>query len=163
MKTYLWRAFFASLLLCLSASQNSTAQTRDGEFQAIVGGGLGLHTPVRFDLDMAGEYFWNDTYSLGLDFDIFVRGSTAFDVIPFARYHFDLKKWPRFSPYVGAGAGVLTNTAGGGWFDLMLPEAGFLYEFNPHFSFGPNVSLHTLAGSTTTWDLQLLAQAAYRF
>lgn len=160
MKKYLLAVLFCAFLGMAAPLQ---AQTRNGEFQVSTGGGIGAKTPVRFDLDIAGEYFWNDKWSLGLDFDVFLRGSTSFDVIPFGRYHFDLPRFTRFSPYVGAGLGVLVSTSGRGWIDLMLPETGFLWEFTPNFYFGPNVSLHTLGGSATTWDLQLVGQAAYRF
>ena len=154
---------FLVLLLFLGFVASAHAQTMNGAFQVNVGAGAALHSPVRFDLDSSAEYFWNDTYSIGLDFDILARGATAFDFIPFVRYHFDLDRWPRFSPYIGGGMGVKFNTTSQSWFDLMLPELGFSYEWNPHFYIGPNISLHTLAGSNTTWDLQLLAQATYRF
>ena len=139
------------------------AQTRDGEIQAGIGVGAGFNPPVRFDLNLNGEYFLNDTYSLGAHFNIFVRGSTAYNFVGFGRYHFELSDFEKFAPYVGAGLGALINTAGNGWFDLMLPELGFLYELTPHLYVGPNASFHLLAGSSTTWDLQALGQIVYRF
>ena len=139
------------------------AQTRDGEVLFYLGNGVAAREPVRYDVDVAAEYYFNDRFSLGLDFDAFLRSPFSYDVIGFARYHFEMSKWPRYSPYVGGGMGVLANTRGQGWFDLMLPELGFLYEFTPHFYIGPNVSTHLLSGSTDTWDVQILGQAAWRF
>ncbi len=139
------------------------AQTKDKTIQAGVGVGAGFNPPVRFDIDLSGEYFLNDTYSIGADFDIFVRGRTAYNFLGFGRYHFELSDFEKFEPYVGAGVGGLVNSAGRGWFDLMLPELGFLYELSPHLLVGPNTSFHILAGSGTTWDWQLLGQIIYRF
>jgi len=139
------------------------AQTRDGEIQGGLGVGAGFNPPVRFDLNLNGEYFLNDTFSVGGDFNIFVRGNTAYNLLGFGRYHFELSDFEKFAPYIGGGAGALINTAGNGWFDLMLPELGFLYELAPHLLVGPNTSFHILAGSSTTWDLQALGQIIYRF
>lgn len=155
--------FFIGVLLALSLTFSLKAQTKDGAFQAGLGIGAGWNPPVRFDLDLFGEYFLNDRFSIGLDFDIFVRGATGFNVLPFGRYHFEIEQWREFSPYVGVGAGVLINTNKRGWFDFMLPELGFLYELTPHLLMGPNVSFHILAGSNTTWDLQTVGQLIYRF
>ncbi|MDO8527603.1 MAG: hypothetical protein Q7T03_07950 [Deltaproteobacteria bacterium] len=152
--------FFMSMLFL--SGTGLRAQTRDKEIQFYTGAGAGLRTPVRFDFDMAGEYFLNDRWSIGLDLDVFVRGKTSFDAIPFGRYHFDLPKWPRFLPYIGGGMGALANSSNV-WLDVMLPEGGFLYELNPHLYIGPNVSFHILGGPSTTWDLQMLGQLAYRF
>lgn len=161
-KAILWNFAFLSLALFLFPS-SAHAQTRNKEIQFRVGAGAGLNPPARFDLDLAGEYFFNDAYSAGLDVDIFVGGFTSYNFIGFGRHHFELAKYQKFMPYLGAGMGVLANTRGQGWFDLMLPELGFLYELTPHLYFGPNTSLHILGGSTTTWDLQLVGQIAYRF
>ncbi len=155
------------LLICLvfflSLAQTVLAQTRDGEIQVVVGNGAGLRSPVRYDLDGAVEYFLNDKISFGLDFDVFLRSPVSYDFLGFARYHFEIPRWPKYSPYVGGGVGALINTRGQGWFDLMLPELGFLYEFTPHFYLGPNMSVHLLSGTNDTWDVQVLAQAAWRF
>ncbi|OGQ05956.1 MAG: hypothetical protein A3F82_05485 [Deltaproteobacteria bacterium RIFCSPLOWO2_12_FULL_44_12] len=151
------------LPLILSSFSELKAQTRDGEFLLSAGAGMGWRSPVRFDLDFTGEYFWNDRISFGLNADTLLRGPASFSFVPFARYHFDLKKWPKFTPYAGAGMGALVNSRGQGWFDLMLPELGFFYELTPRIYIGPNVSLHVLAGSSSTWDFQTIGQVAYRF
>ncbi|OGQ46428.1 MAG: hypothetical protein A3H42_00110 [Deltaproteobacteria bacterium RIFCSPLOWO2_02_FULL_46_8] len=162
MKQQFLKIFFLVILSAASA-QTALAQTRDGTFQFTAGAGGGWNAPVRFDLDINGEYYWNDNISVGLDFDTFLGTINSFDFIPFARYHFDLKRWPRFSPYVGTGMGVLFNTNSQSWFDFMLPELGFFYELTPHFYIGPNASMHVLAGSTSTWDFQTVGQISYRF
>lgn len=159
MKKFTWLLIALSFLTTLSAQ----AQTRDGVIQAGVGVGAGLNPPVRFDVDISGEYFLNDTFSVGADFDIFVRGRASYNFLGFGRYHFELLQAPRLLPYIGGGVGGLVNTAGRGWFDLMLPEVGFLFELTPHLFVGPNSSFHILAGSSTTWDLQMLGQIIYRF
>lgn len=153
----------AAPLLLIVWAVSVQAQTRDGVIQAGVGVGAGLNPPMRFDLDISGEYFWDDTFSFGVDFDIFVRGRTSYNLIGFGRYHFQLLQAPRLLPYVGGGLGSLINTAGNGWFDLMLPELGFLFELTPHLFVGPNTSFHFLAGSNTSWDIQALGQIIYRF
>lgn len=150
------------VLICLASPQAYT-QTRDKEIQVSLGVGAGLNPPARFDLDIAGEYFFNDTFSAGLDFDLFVRGGVAYNFLGFGRYHFELLDHPRFLPYIGGGLGVLVNSNGRGFFDLMAPELGFLFELTPHLYLGPNISFHILAGKNTTWDLQTVAQMAYRF
>lgn len=156
----------ASFLLIVAlwlAAPLAYAQTRDGEFQISVGIGAAWNPPARFDLDIAGEYFFNDTFSGGLDFDILVNGRTFYNFIGFGRYNFEYKKFRRFSPYVGGGVGGLVSSNGRGWFDLMLPEAGLRWELTPHLLVGPNLSFHILAGSNTTWDLQTVGQLTYRF
>lgn len=155
---------FLVVAILLSMGTVSHAQTRDRSFQVATGIGAGWNPPVRFDLDLAGEYFINDRFSAGLDVDIFVRGATSYNFLGFGRYNFYLQKFPRFAPYIGGGVGVLANSNGRGWFDIMAPEAGFLWELTPHLYLGPNVSIHLLAGpSSTTWDLQTVGQIAYRF
>lgn len=153
---------FLSLALVVFASP-AKAQTRNKEIQFSAGAGAAFN-PVRFDLDLAGQYFLNDIHSLGLDIDILAgTGPTTYNFIVFGRHHFELAQHQKFMPYVGAGLGVRADTRGRGWFDLMLPQAGFLYELTPHFYFGPDASLHILGGSTGTWDFQLVGQLAYRF
>lgn len=156
----------AALLVLFCAFLFATslrAQTRDRSFQAALGVGAAWNPPVRFDLDLNGEYFLDDTFSAGVDFDIFVRGVTSYDLLAFGRYNFQLLRYRKFSPYVGLGVGALFNSNGQGWFDLMAPELGFLWELTPHLYLGPNVGFHTLIGSNTTWDFQTVGQLAWRF
>lgn len=159
MRRYKW----IGLVVLLLGSSAIGAQTKDGTIQTGVGVGVGLNPPARFDLDLNGEYFLNDTFSLGADFDILVGDKAGFNILGFSRYHFELLQAPRLEPYLGVGAGTLVKTDGKAWFDLMLPEIGFLYELTPLIQIGPNASFHTLFGSNTTWDLQLLGQIIFRF
>ncbi len=157
---------FTCAILLLSAS--TFAQSREGTIQAAVGPGLAMHTPVRFDFDISGEYFFDDSISFGLDVDAFIRGGTVLGFVPFARYHFDLLNNPLFLPYVGGGAGFIVGTSGGAAFDLMAPDLGFEYELTPNLFVGPDVSFHLLMGDrfmggTTSWDLQVVARVGYRF
>lgn len=138
-------------------------QTKNGQWQVSAGPGMTWNPPVQFDLDINGEYYLKDSYSIGGDFDIFIRGTASFGGLGFGRYHFHLRKYPKFDSYVGAGAGALIDTKQHGWFDLMLPELGFFYELTPHLYVGPNVGFHVLLGSSNTWNLQTVAQLTYRF
>ena len=154
---------FSFLTPCIGQTQS-----REGLIQFSVGPGIGFNTPTRFDLDAAAEYFYDDTFSLGLDFDIFVRGDGFFDLLPFVRYHFDLLEQPKFLPYVGGGAGILFGSNGNVAFDLMAPNLGFEYEVTPHLFVGPDASFHILMGDrfwggSTRWDLQIVGRVGYRF
>lgn len=152
-----------SFLTLIFTAKPSYAQTRDGSFQAAIGIGAAWNPPMRFDIDMNVEYFLNDTFSFGVDADIFVRGGSSFDLLGFGRYHFELLNHPRFSPYIGAGLGGVFKTARGSKFDIMIPEVGFLWELTPHLYLGPNASFHLITGSNSTWDFQTVGQIAYRF
>ena len=135
----------------------------EGRIEPSAGVGFTGNPPTRFDMDLEGEYYHSNEIGLGLDFDIWVRGATTFGIVPFTRYHFDVVRNPRFSPYVGVGAGIQFNTNSNAWFDLMLPDLGFQYEVTPKLFFGPDVSFHLLMGSNTTWDMQIVGRIAYRF
>lgn len=139
------------------------AQTKDGQWQISAGPGMTWNPPVQFDLDASGEYYLDDTFSVGGDFDIFIRGTARFGALAFGRYHFQLLQFPKFDSFVGGGAGALIDSNQSGWFDLMLPELGFYYELTPHLYVGPNVSFHVLLGSTNSWDLHTTGQLTYRF
>ena len=161
-------ARFLFVLLLSGVSFAASAQSREGMIQASVGPGLGMHTPARFDFDVAGEYFFSDEISFGLDFDALIRGGSTLSFVPFARYHFDILNSPLFLPYVGAGAGFMVGTSGGAAFDLMAPDLGFEYELTPRLFVGPDASFHLLMGdrflgSSTSWDLQIIARVGYRF
>ena len=151
------------LLLLLTLPVSLHAQTKNGQWQIAAGPGMTWNPPVQFNLDMNGEYFLNDTFSVGGNFDIFIRGAARFGAIGFSRYHFRLLQFPKFDSYVGGGGGAVIDTQQNGWFDLMLPELGFLYELTPQLFVGPNVSFHVLLGSSNTWDLQTVGQLVWRF
>ena len=151
--------------LCCLISGSTLAQSREGILQTGVGVGFAAHDPAQFDLNFNGHYFYTDEISIGMNFDILMRSKSAvYSFLPLARYHVDLVKNPRFVPYVGGGLGMQIASGGNAWFDLMIPDLGFDYEFTPHLFVGPDVSFHLLAGNgNTTWDLHLLGQIAYRF
>lgn len=156
MKKTLWMML---LLLPIVAA----GQTKNGQWQVSAGPGMAWNPPVQFNLDVNGEYYLRDAYSIGGDFDIFIRGTASFGGLGFGRYHFQFLNYPKFDSYVGVGVGALIDTQQHGWFDLMLPEFGFLYELTPHLYVGPNVGFHVLLGSSNTWNLQTTAQLTYRF
>lgn len=162
------KILFAMLLLVATSSTSSAgyAAGREGRIQAGLGAGLALHPPVRFDLQLNGEYFLYENISVGLNIDLLFRGPTTFIFEPFARYNFDLDFAPKWVPYAGAGIGGGVNTNGGGVLDIMIPDFGFKYELiDDRLFLGPDLSFHVLTNfSNTTWDFRFLfAVASWRF
>lgn len=154
----------AALLLCLSGT--GWAGSREGKFQLGGGAGLALNPPIRFDLNIGGEYFFWENIGIGLNIDIFFRGTTAFTFIPFARYHFDISSAPEWVPYVGGGVGVGINTDGDGALDLMIPNFGVQYEvLDDKLFLGTDMSVHIVTDfDNTDWDFRwLFITAHYRF
>jgi len=158
-------AMVLAIVLALSSSAFA-AESREGSWQAGGGFGLAFHSPVRFDLNLNGEYFLTHHVSLGMNLDFLFRGPTTFVFQPFARYNIDLAFAPDWVPFVGGGVGVGVNTNGNGFLDLMIPDFGFRYEVIDNKLFiGPDLSFHVVTNfSNTTWDFRMLfAQAEYRF
>ncbi len=160
------KKIFFSFLLAVLVSTNVSAAGRQGSIQAGGGIGVALHSPVRFDINLNGEYFLTEKISLGLNIDTLVRGPTTFVFEGFGRYNFDLKSAPKWVPYAGAGIGGGVNTNSAGFLDIMIPDIGFKYELIAERLFlGPDLSFHVLTNfSSTTWDFRLLfVQADFRF
>ncbi|MDO8494225.1 MAG: hypothetical protein Q7S68_02700 [Deltaproteobacteria bacterium] len=157
------KIFLTIFLLVLLAPVFSFAQTKDGAIQVGIGTGVALNPPARFNIDANGEYFLNDTYSVGVSFDTFIRKGESFGLSAFGRYRFELIDVPRLEPFLGAGIGGLFSTNNREWFDVMLPEMGAHYELTPLIRLGLESSFHILAGSSTTWDYQILYRIAFRF
>ncbi len=156
----------AVILLTLAFSATAFAANRDGKIQAGGGVGVALNPPIRFDLNLNGEYFLTQKISLGLNFDVLLRGPTTFVFVPFARYHFDLDFAPGWVPYAGGGIGGGVDTNGAGFLDVMVPEFGFKYELLDNKLFvGSDLSFHILTNfDNTTWDFRfLIATASFRF
>jgi hypothetical protein len=154
----------AALLLCVSTS--SWAASREGHFQLGGGAGLAFNPPVRFDLNIGGEYFFWENIGIGMNIDIFFRGPTAFLFQPFARYHFDIASAPEWVPYVGGGVGVGVNTNGNGALDIMIPNFGVQYELlDGRLFLGTDMSVHVVTNfDNTDWDFRwLFITAHYRF
>lgn len=160
-------AVFAVLsALLMTPANGRAAESRQGSWQAGGGVGLAFHSPVRFDLNLNGEYFFTHHVSFGLNVDFLFRGPTTFVFQPFARYNIDLDFAPGWVPFVGGGLGVGVNTNGNGFMDIMVPDFGFRYEIIDNKLFiGPDLSLHIVTNFTnTTWDFRMLiAQAEFRF
>ena len=155
-----------AVVVMMSLPSLGFASSREGKIQAGAGFGLALHSPIRFDLQLNGEYFLYEDISVGLNVDLLFRGSTNFGFTPFARYHFDIASLPELVPYVGGGLGVFVNTNGNGAMDIMIPDFGFKYELIADRLFiGPDLSFHVVTNfSNTTWDFRFLfAVASYRF
>jgi len=159
-------AFALLILASLAAPVMSQASNREGKFQAGGGFGLAFRSPVRFDINLNGEYFLTEHISLGLNIDTLVRGPTTFVFQGFGRYNFDLDFAPGWVPYAGAGIGGGINTNSAGFLDIMIPDFGFKYELIDNKLFlGPDLSFHVLTNfSSTTWDFRMLfVQADFRF
>jgi len=175
---------FAStpLALAVDISENKSTATapsktsfqgssHKGDILAGLGGGILLNPPVRFDLNMIGEYYLLDEVSLGLQMDIGLRGPTTFNFLGFGRYHFDLAslfdshQLTRWDLFAGGGLGGAVNTNGNGNMDIMIPEFGIRYELTEWLTLGPDFSFHILTNfDNATWDFRILfVQAEYRF
>jgi hypothetical protein len=155
-----------SAVLLVALSGSAWAGSREGKFQLGGGAGLALNPPVRFDLNIGGEYFFWENIGIGLNIDIFFRGPTAFVFIPFARYHFDIRSAPEWVPYVGGGVGGGVNTDGAGALDVMIPNFGVQYEvLDDKLFLGTDMSVHVVTNfDNTDWDFRwLFITAHYRF
>lgn len=164
-KTVLFLVMAVALVLGSTAA-HARNNSRQGSFQLGGGAGLALNPPVRFELELDGEYFFWEHLGLGMNIDIFFRGPTAFLFQPFARYHFDIDSAPEWVPYVGGGIGVAVNTNGSGALDLMLPDFGVQYEVIENRLFlGTDMSVHVVTNfDNTDWDFRwLFITANYRF
>ncbi len=163
----IFRRVLWGLLFCLMAvAPGRLEASRDGAIQAGGGFGLAVRPPVRFNLQLEGEYFVLEDLSVGLNVDFLFRGGTSIGFTGFGRYHIDIPSAPRWVPYVGGGVGGFVNTNGGGFFDLMIPEFGFRYELiSERLFLGPDLSFHIVSGTGgTTWDFRVLfATASFRF
>lgn len=161
--------FFLLIGLSCSLPAMSEARyslnSRQGAIEAGLGVGFTVNPVVRFDMEISGEYYWRNNISFGLDFDIFLRKGTIFTLVPFARYHFDIDRWPTIVPYVGAGVGGGASTNGAGVFDVMIPNFGFKWEAIPGRLFiGPDLEFHILTNfDNTDLDFHTLVKATYRF
>ncbi len=139
--------------------------SRAGSIEASLGVGLTLNPPIRLDLELNGEYFWRDEIAFGLDVDLFFRGATAFSFVPYAAYYFQIDRWPRLAPYVGAGVGGGGTTSGNGFLDIMIPSLGFKWEWITGKLFvGPDFEFHLQTDfDNTEPDFHMLVRATYRF
>lgn len=148
------------------ARKARAASDRQGAFQTGLGMGVAVNPPVRFLINLNGEYFVTHNVSVGLGLDFHLADIPfTFDAIGFGRYNFDVARYPRLVPYVGAGigGGAISDH---GVMDIMLPDFGFKYEVIADRLFlGPDLSVHIVTDfSDTDWDFRILfLQAAYRF
>src|SRR5262249_11629084 len=134
----------AVALALVSSGAEARGTGREGNYQ--LGGGLGLafHDPIRFEVELDGEYFFWQHVGLGLNLDLLIHDVTMFLFEPFARYHFDISAAPKWVPYVGGGLGVAVDTDGNGFMDVMVPDFGFQYELTDRLFLGTDMSLHIL-------------------
>lgn len=142
---------------CLPA--HAWSEGRKGRFA------LGLYAPGLF----AGNKHIDIMMSFGLDAEYFIlenlsvnfrleeatdfkAGGSPHSVLTFvarARYAFDLGSSGKWVMYVqGGGGGALIGSSRGAG-DLAIPGLGFWYQWNDHWSFGMDSSLHILFRSET--------------
>jgi hypothetical protein len=169
-KAIRWTAVaFVLLLMVVIQSRPSWAassSSRQGKFDLGMGAGVAFHSPIRFDLQLNGEYFFWDHVSVGMDLDFLLRGPTTFVFEPFGLYHFDISSITRLVPYAGGGLGVGVNTNGNGFMDIMIPKFGVRYEIiDEHLFLGTDMSFHVITNfDSTTWDFRwLIATLNWRF
>ncbi len=139
--------------------------SRRGQFDLGVGAGLMVRSPVRFDLQFLGEYFYTNNFALGFALDILLRSPHTFLLKPFARYHFDIHRYPKFVPYVGGGLGGGIDTNSNGVVDIMVPNFGFKYAITNQIHVGSDFGLHILTDfDNSRIDFHILfATLAFRF
>lgn len=136
--------FFAALFIHhpLHAKKNYYLYSRQGRFDIGAGGGMTLNSPVRFDLQLSGEYFYTNNLGFGVAFDALIRSPHVFIFKPFARYHFDINRYPKFVPYIGGGLGAGADSNGNGVMDILLPNFGFKYALARRIHVGSDLGLH---------------------
>jgi len=136
-----------------------------GKFDLGVGTGLMLRSPVRFDLQLLGEYFYTNNFSFGFAFDALLRSPHTFIFKPFARYHFDISRYPKFVPYLGGGIGAGMDTNSNGVMDIAVPNFGFKYAITSRVQIGSDLGLHLLTDfGDSRLDFHILfATLAFRF
>lgn len=143
-------AVMALLFVNILSLPHGFAQGQKGSVGVGAGGGIYI-TPFKGDIQVHGDYFVTDRVSLGMNFEVIVPGAN-FSVVPFARYHFNLKSLPRFSPYVGMGVGFASFSQEDSFglgsertslLDIMAVDLGFKYQVIPDRLFlGSDVSFH---------------------
>jgi len=130
---------------------------RRGHFDINLGGGITYNSPVRADVQLSGEYFVHDNVSVGLFFDAYLHTDEMYSGTVIARYHFDVKSLPAFTPYVGAGVGGGSRPSQGLLINVVLPNLGFKYAITPRFFFGADIGGHLFRDpSGTTLDIHFL-------
>lgn len=160
---------FASVIVALFATtvgHKAHAAAREGEFQLGGGFGLAFHDPVRFDIQLSGDYFFWENVSIGMNLDFLIRDGVVFVFQPFGRYHFDIPSAPKWVPYVGGGVGVAVSDNGDGAMDIMVPNFGFKYEIiDDNLFLGTDMSFHILTDfDNSSWDFRwLIVHAVWRF
>jgi hypothetical protein len=112
-----------------------------------------------------GEYFYTNNISFGAAFDTWIRSPHVFLFRPFARYHFDISRYPKFVPYVGGGIGGGADSNGNGVLDVAVPNFGFKYALTNKFHIGSDLALHILTdfGDTNVDFHILFITASFRF
>lgn len=139
--------------------------SRQGKVDVGLGAGMTFNSPVRFALELYGEYFYTNNIAFGAALDTLIRSPHIFIFRPFARYHFDISRYPKLVPYVGGGLGAGADTNGNGIMDIMLPNFGFKYAIANRIYLGSDLGLHILTDfDDTRLDFQVLfVVLSYRF
>jgi hypothetical protein len=139
--------------------------SRAGQIDASLGAGMYVRSPVRFDIQVAGEYFWHNNVSIGVAIDTLIRDEALFIFRPFARYHFDIDSLPNLVPFIGGGIGAGIDTNSNGVMDILLPNVGFKYAVSETIRLGTEMGLHILTDfDNSRVDFQILfAVISFRF
>jgi hypothetical protein len=154
-------------VLCpMFTAHRAVASSRQGHFQLGGGFGLAFNDPVRFDVQIGGDYFFWEDVSIGMNIDFLIRDGVTFVFMPYGRYHIDIDGAPEWVPYVGGGVGPAVSDNGDGALDIMIPNFGFKYEIIAERLFlGTDMSFHILTDfDNSDWDFRwLVAHALVRF
>jgi hypothetical protein len=157
---------FLSAVIFVTAWPRAEAGSRKGHFQLGGGVGVAFNDPVRFDVQIGGDYFFWEDISIGMNIDFLIRNGVVFVFMPYGRYHFDIDSAPKWVPYVGAGLGPAVSDDGNGFLDIMVPNFGVNYELIADRLFlGTDMSVHIVTNfDNTDWDFRwLIAHALFRF
>ena len=52
--------------------------SRQGKFDIGIGAGINVRSPIHFDLQLAGEYFFTNNFAFGAAFDALIRSPACF-------------------------------------------------------------------------------------
>lgn len=146
---------------------------REGSFRAgfagpgLYAGGGGI--AAMMSLGLEGEYYFFERLSAGLGANVatdFSKGSgpnTILGFVPFARYVFDLDRFPRVAIYAQAGAGLALVDGKTAAADITIPAGGVWWQWTPKLSVGAHTALHILARSSVTAAFEISPTIRYQF
>jgi len=116
-------------------------------------------------MGLEGEYFIFERLSAGMQVSVATEFDdyAILDILPFARYTFDLHSHPRWSLYVQGGVGVALYNGKHAAADIAIPGGGFWYQWTDHLSVGADAWFHVFVRGQTAVGFALAPAVRYQF